>query len=125
MIITIPTRTDALFWSQATILDGVSYLLTFQYNSREAVYYLQIQSSDGKITYAQGIKLVSNYMMLGLGGYNTPPGDLMALSCSSPDDSPAKLGELGINQRVVLLYMEQADIIAGESWRNPDGVEGL
>ena len=121
----IPTQTTAPFWSQTVLLDGVSYLLTFQYNFREAVYYLQIQSADGSITYAQGIKLVSNYLLLAYAGVMAPPGDMMALSCSTTDDSPAQLGELGDGQRVTLLYMEEADIIAGESWRNPDGVEGL
>ena len=121
----IPTQTTLPFWSQTVLLDGVSYLLTFQYNFREAVYYLQIQSADGTITYAQGIKLVSNYLLLAYAGVTAPPGDMMALSCSTSDDSPAQFGQLGVGQRVTLLYMPEADIIAGESWRNPQGVEGL
>lgn len=124
--VVIPTKTDGtLFWPQTTILDGVSYLLTFQYNTREACYYLQIQSADAKITYAQGLKLVSNYPLLAFAGYAAPPGEMLALSCNTTDDSPAQIGELGVGQRVLLLYMEEADVIAGESWRNPDGVLGL
>jgi hypothetical protein len=114
-----------LFWSQATVLDGVSYLLTFRYNTREACYYLQIQSADAVTTFAQGIKLVSNYSLLAFEGATAPPGDLMALSCSTADDSPAQFGELGDGQRVTLLYLEEADIVFGESWRNPDGIGGL
>jgi hypothetical protein len=124
----IPTQTSLLFWNQTTTLDGVPYLLTFQYNTREACYYLMIQSSDATILYAQGIKIVSNYPLLGFGlyaGWAGPPGDIMCISQSTADDSPPELGEMGDGQRCVLLYMEEADVIAGESWRNPDGVEGL
>lgn len=124
----VPTQTTQLFWTQTTVFDGVPYFLTFQYNSREAVYYLQIQSVDQSVTYAQGVKIVANYPLLAFScyaGYDGPPGDLMALSQSTADDSPPELGELGTGQRCVLLYMEEADVIAGESWRNPDGVEGL
>ena len=44
MITTIPTDTFRLFWDQITTLDGVPYLLSFRYNSREKVYYLSIAS---------------------------------------------------------------------------------
>jgi hypothetical protein len=119
--VVIPTNTTALFWNQITTLDGVQYSLTFRYNSREACYYLQIASSDQSITYAQGLKLVSNFPLLT--GYATPPGELLAVSFSATDDSPAELGEMGDGQRVALMYVEQADLLAGggESWRDPGG----
>ena len=127
--VVIPVDPVNLFSTQTTTLDGVPYLLTFLYNSRESCYYLQIQSVDGVITYLQGVKLVSNYPLLGFGvptGYAGPPGELMCQSFST-DDSPARLGDIGDGQRCLLVYIEEADTLAGgsESWRNPDGVEGL
>lgn len=115
----IPTDTSLLFWEQITTLDGVPYLLTFRYNSRESVYYVSIASADGGTTYIQGLKLVPDFPLLET--YATPPGELMVVTLSSGDDSPPQLGELGDGQRCVLLYTEQADIIAdgGEPWRNP------
>lgn len=115
----IPTELSALFWTQVSSLDGVPYLLTFRYNSRESCYYLQIDSSDGTVNYAQGIKLVSNYPLLQSYGDN-PPGELLAISFSA-DDSPAQIGELGDGQRVNLIYVEEADLIATgfEPQRNP------
>lgn len=121
-VLNIDTDQSALFWDQTTTLDGVPYLLTFRYNSREEVYYLQIQSADGSITYAQGIKIVANYPLLRQYG-DTPPGELMAMS-TTPDDSPPQLGELGVGARCVLMYIEAADVYAGnpgEGWRNPNG----
>ena len=128
-IVEIPVDPTDLFSTQTTTLDGVPYLLTLRYNSREACYYLQIQSVDATTTYSQGIKLVSNYPLLGFGvatGYAGPPGELMCQSFST-DDSPARLGDIGSGQRCTLFYIEEADMLAGgsESWRNPDGVEGL
>lgn len=121
-VLVIDTDPTALFWSQTTTLEGVPYLLTFRYNSRESVYYLQIQSADASVTYAQGIKIVPNYFLLrGIGPL--PPGELIAMSTSS-DLSPPQLGELGNGLRVVLMYIESTDLFAGvppgDSWRNPD-----
>jgi hypothetical protein len=117
--VTIPTDLVALFWTQSTTLDGVVYFLTFRYNTRESCYYLQIDSADGTVNYAQGIKLVSNFPLLQSYGDN-PPGEMMCVSFSG-DDSPAQVGQLGDGQRVNLLYTEEADLIAGwnEPQRNP------
>jgi hypothetical protein len=121
----IPTDTTALFWTQTTTLDGIAYLLTFRYNSREACYYLTIAAADDSVTYAQGIKLVSNFPLLQTYGDN-PPGELWAVSFSTNDDTPAALGELGPDQRVALMYVEEADLIAGgsEPQRNPGPFTG-
>jgi hypothetical protein len=116
----VPTEPTAPFWVQTTTLDGVPYLLTFRFNFREQVYYLDIVSADGLVFYAEGLKLVSNFLLLRTYGV-TPPGELMAVSSSS-DDSPAKIGELGDGLRVALIYIPQADLIAAgmEPHRNPN-----
>ena len=119
-IVVIDTDTSLLFWTQTTTLDGIPLLLTFRYNSRESVYYLTIQSADASTTYIQGLKLVTNFPLLQQ--FASPPGEMVVISQSSTDDSPPALGELGIGQRCVLLYLDQATTLdaGGESWRNPN-----
>jgi hypothetical protein len=116
MQLIIPTDPNALFWVQTTELDGVPYVLTFRYNSREQCYYLSIGSQDGTTIYANGLKLVSNYALLRT--LFTPPGELFCDAIG--DDSPARVGDFG-GGRCLLYYIEQADIIAAgaETWRNP------
>jgi hypothetical protein len=116
MALTIPTDSAALFWTQTTALDGVSYVLTFRYNSREQCYYLSIDSQDGSTNYVNGLKLVSNYLLLR--EVSTPPGELVVLAIG--DDSPARVGDFG-GGRCALYYIAQADVIASgaEPWRNP------
>jgi hypothetical protein len=114
----IPVDQSLLFWQQTTAMDGVSYLLEFRYNTREALYYLKIMMTDSTVL-AQGIKLVSNYPLLQ--GYNDdrmPLGEIIAVAPSS-DDSPAALGEIG--GRVTLVYYTEAEIqaVGLDPWRNP------
>ncbi len=117
--VTIATDPSALFWSQTATLDGVPYLLTFRFNSREQAYYLTIAAGDGSATYAQGIKLVANYPLL-MGYGDNPPGEMMCVSFAQ-SDAPPGIGELGEGLRCALLYIEAADVIAGgsEGWRDP------
>lgn len=110
----IPTSTDALFWSQTTTLDGVSYLLEFRYNTRESCYYLQISQPDGTVL-VQGIKLVTNFRLLRRRiDTRLPPGDIVAVAYDG-SPAPAALGELGIGQRVELVYLT-AEETAAEGW---------
>lgn len=114
----ISTDSTDLFWAQTTTLDGVAYLLTFRYNSRESAYYLSVASADDTVTYVQGIKIVSNYPLLQ--SYPTPPGELVCVSFSADDDPPA-LGEMGDSLRCTLFYIEQADVLTAgaDPSRNP------
>jgi hypothetical protein len=105
----IPCDPVAPFWTQTTTLDGVPYLLTFRYNSREQVYYLCIDSADGKTNYVQGVKLVCNFLLLTAYG-NVPPGELMVLTSASGNDAPPNIGDLADNGRCTLVYVPEADL---------------
>jgi hypothetical protein len=113
-ILTIPVDPTRLFVPQYTTLDKVVYLLTFNYNSRESVYYLTIQSSDGKVTYAQGIKLVTGIFLLSNYG-NNPPGELFIVSQNTKNDAPPAFGELGEALRCVLLYWDSTELAAAKA----------
>lgn len=119
----VPTDLALPFWTQTTTLDGAPYLLSFNYNSREQCYYLSIDSVDGLNNYVQGVKLVSNYFLLRPYGA-VPPGEMMVLSSSTVDDTPAKLGELGDGVRCSLLYIPAADLFAGPKFGEPERFPG-
>jgi uncharacterized protein DUF6983 len=116
--VVIPVDPTALFSTQTTTLDGVPYLLTFRYNSREQAYYLTIQSADGLTTYVQGVKLVSDFFLLR--PYPTPPGELLVLVPDS-DDSPPRLGDFAAGGRATLYYLDAPTVFAAgiEPERNP------
>jgi hypothetical protein len=116
----VPVEPTAPYWTQTTTLDGVPYLLTFRYNIRESVYYLQIDSADGATNYAQGIKLVADFYLLQI--YATPPGELVVLVPDS-DDSPPRLGDFAEGGRAKLVYFPASTIYSAgvDPWRNPNG----
>jgi hypothetical protein len=118
----VPCDAALLFWSQTTTLDGVSYLLTFRYNSREAAYYLNIGSADGLTDYVVGAKLVVGFALLR--PWATPPGELVVLS-GSDDDSPPRLGDLADGARCTLLYIPQADLFAPGNTVDPQRFPGF
>ena len=107
----IPTDLNLRFWTQITVLDGVPYLLTFQYNDRESAYYLSIGSSDGTTNYVVGMKLVVGYPLMQPFG-SQPPGEIFVVSASTANDGPPAIGELGDNQRCVLIYVPEADLFS-------------
>jgi len=119
----IPTDVNLRFWTQITVLDGTPYLLTFQYNDREACYYLTIGSSDGSTNYVVGMKLVTNYpLMQPFGG--TPPGELFVVSVSAANDNPPAIGELGDQQRCLLIYVPAADLFSTTPENEPTRFAG-
>jgi hypothetical protein len=119
----IPCDPVLPFWSQTTTLDGVPYLLTFKYNQRETVYYLDIASSDGTIDYVFGLKLVPSIPLLR--PWATPPGELVVISQSIADDSPPALGDLADGGRCVLMYIPEADLFAPGNTVDPNRFAGF
>jgi len=77
---------------------------------------LSFTVTDSRGHYVNGLKLVSNYLLLQ--EVSTPPGELVVLAIG--DDSPARVGDFG-GGRCALYYIAQADVIASgaEPWRNP------
>jgi hypothetical protein len=100
----IPTSDDP-FYRQVTALEGTDYVLTFNYNQRENVYYLTVSTADD-VDIVRGIKLVCKWHLFA-GHIDTrlPPGILMVLPRTT-DDSPPGLGELGAGKRCELVYLE-------------------
>lgn len=120
MTVEIETSTTDYYWVQTTALDGTDYVLSFRYNSRENAYYLQISDTGGDVLLS-GVKLVTNFPLFrSVTDSRLPRGELYALT-STNDDSTAAFGELGRGQRVTLVYVSEAELVAAgkEPWRFP------
>lgn len=107
----IPTSEDPHYQQRAR-LDGRDYVLTFQFNEREARWSLTLADEAGD-PIATGIKLIANWRLLHPYRYDPrcPPGEL---TCSdiSGDGSPPTLLELGKGKRCELLYWPRAELDA-------------
>lgn len=111
-ILQIPTSPEP-FYTQVTDLEGTDYLLTFRWNQREDAYYLTIALSD-ETPLVNGIKIVCSVDLLSrFADVRLPKGVLMAVPLGV-DDSIPRLGELGIDARVVLMYAEVSSIVVTE-----------
>lgn len=107
------------FYTQTVALDGINYLLEFRFNSRENTWRMGISLPDGTVL-ANGIKIVSNFLLLQkYADDRLPQGEIIALS-SGPDDSPPGLNDFGVGLRVELCYLERTDLVSGaDAWRLP------
>lgn len=107
-VFTIPTFDDP-FYDQVTDLDGTDYLLEFRYNQRENCWYLSISLQD-ETPLVTGIKLVCNVNLTGrVADHRMPLGVLMAVA-NNPDDSTPGMGELGVDKRVTLCYLDAQEV---------------
>lgn len=106
----IPTFDDP-FYTQTTSLDGVQYLLEFRYNQRENSWYLNV-SLDDATPLVKGVKIVLGSDLLGrFVDRRMPTGRLVAIA-NGEDDSTPGMGELGVDRRVTLVYLDAAEVAA-------------
>lgn len=108
-VLVISTSTELSSYTQRTILDGVEYLLSFQWNQREAKWYLSIADSEGA-PLGSGLKLVADFPLnRRLVDPGAPPGVLYAMDRTGEGVDPG-LRDLG--DRVFLIYVPVADLAA-------------
>lgn len=100
--IEIPCALDTPLYSQRVTLDGTEYILLFDWNDREARWYLSLFTIDEK-PLATGIKVIANWSLLRrYKGNAVPSGVLMAVDMSPMGGEPPGFTELGA--RVKLVY---------------------
>lgn len=84
----IPNRTDLTHYELSVVLDGVTYVLEFRWNLRDAAWYFDIRLED-ETNVANGIKVVINWPLLrGLRSDSRPPGELFAFDTSGAGFDP-------------------------------------
>jgi hypothetical protein len=106
-IFQINTDPDLPFYTQRTVLDGITYILSFEWNEREERWYLSLADSAG-VTIVSGIKVVANYPLnYLLTDPRAPGGILYALDISGTGQDPG-LNDLG--RRVTLMYIDRDSV---------------
>jgi hypothetical protein len=107
MMIVIDTNTTALAFDQLAQLDGVEYLLDFEWEDRESCWYMNIFDQDQN-PLAYGIKLVINTPLLRrFRDPRLPKGLLFCGDLSESETDIAAPGDLG--NRVPLVYLTADD----------------
>lgn len=102
----LPTDTEKPLYTRRYTLDGREWLFRFDYNARDdgGCYYLDIGSTD-QVWAMRNVKITTSFDLLRRfrGREDVPRWILIAMPFG-PDASTAKLGELGLDRRVVLCY---------------------
>lgn len=106
----LPTLIDGTTYYDFSVqLDGVTFVLTFQWNAREACWYFDLADIAGN-PLLSGRRVVLNMPLLARFRQATlPNGDLMAVDTTGLNID-AGLTDLG--DRVLLLYVTQSDVAA-------------
>ncbi len=109
---TIPTLTDAPYYTIRVRLDDRDYTLEFDYSTRQQRYYLSVYGED-ETPLVRGLKLVANVALLRYYHHRDgmPRGELM-VTAATLDVTPPKFGELGADQRCQLTYFPASEVAA-------------
>lgn len=105
----IPTSTDPKLghYDERVRLEGQDYILGFDWNERDASWYLTLSTADGTVL-ARSIKIVLEYPLLRrLVDKRVPPGELVAKDLTGRRLKPG-LNDFG--SRVVLFYYPAEDL---------------
>lgn len=114
MSYTIPTLALPYYTTLAR-LDDKDYTFEFWYSTRTERYYLHLYDSEAK-PLVLGLKLVCNLQLLKYYHHRDgmPTGELV-VTCSTPNPTPPKLGELGEGLRCELTYFTRAELLAAQA----------
>jgi len=90
---------------QRTLLDNVSYRMTFRYNARTDSWMLDVATADG-VPLVQGIRIRNNRALLKQHtSAELPAGVIAAVALAEPG---LEVGRDDFGTRVVLVYAEAA-----------------
>jgi hypothetical protein len=100
--IEIPVAVDTPLYTERVTLDGIEYILKFDWHEREGRWFLGLFTIDEQ-PLATGIKVVANWPLLRrFTDARMPPGLLIAVDLSPMNGEPPSYTELGT--RVKLHY---------------------
>jgi hypothetical protein len=111
MAVEIPLPQSTPHFRQRTQLDGVSYHLEFNWNGRQALWYLSI-FDEALTPLLQGVALTMQRPLLARGNSTAlPPGVLMLIDSGlGTAVEEATLEDLGVRCR--LIYVTAAEVAA-------------
>lgn len=95
-------------WTQRTALDGVDFILTFDWCQRFGHWRLDIADAQG-VAIKTGVALTADVMpLLGLVDPRRPKGELMVVDRTGATDADPGFADLG--GRFLLAYFSAADL---------------
>lgn len=104
---TLPTRTDIARYDFDVELDGQTYTFDFEWNDRDAGWYMSISDSVGA-PLLSGRRIVLNFPLISrYRDARLPAGTIEAIDTGSTDTEP---GFADLGDRVKLLYTPLADL---------------
>lgn len=107
MAFELPTRTDLARYAFDVELDESTFTLSFEWNDRDAGWYMSILTSEG-VPLLSGRRIVVGYPLISIHrDPRLPAGTLVAIDTSSKGEDPG-LADLG--DRVKLLYVTRAEL---------------
>jgi hypothetical protein len=114
------------YQSQTTTLEGVPYLLYFDYNAREDKWYRSVADANGVDIY-NGMALICsnpavgpNFMLFKCVDPRRPPGDFLVLS-QTTNLNPPGLNDLASGSGRCALFYVTSDVLANVAANGPAG----
>lgn len=98
---------------EGVILDGVSYVLRFNHNGREDLWYLSLRTAEGE-SIVEGIKLVLDIPLFRKSADDRrPPGELMVIEDGDLDTNAGLPPDLvAIGTRAIIGYLDEEELSA-------------
>ncbi len=108
-VLSIPTDTQIANYDFFITLDGVEFLLTFLFNSRDDTWIMTISDANENIIRA-GMKVVNEFPLLRLWKEAVKPaGDMIAVN-EGDVPAPPTINQLGAD--VILTYLDASELAA-------------
>lgn len=109
MIYAIPcTPGGASRWTQTTALDGVDFVLTFDWNQRMGRWMLHVATSGGAAIRTGMILNLDEQLLRGVTGTTRPRGEIYVHDTTGARDLDPGFSDLGA--RFLLLYLDAAEL---------------
>lgn len=109
MPVLIDVPTTSTYVRQNIVLNGLNYVFSYKFNSRDERWRLSIYRNDEAIV--ESIKILENQFLLGqyiLDGFE---GDILCFRSLESTDKPVTLGTLGIGKDYELIYYTLQDLL--------------
>ncbi|MBK6532609.1 MAG: hypothetical protein IPN17_28235 [Deltaproteobacteria bacterium] len=105
----VPCTPDgASRWTQTSALDGVNFVLTFDWNQRMGRWALSLADSRGVAIRSGMILNVDVPLLRGVVDTRRPRGELVVMDASGVGDLDPGFSDLG--SRFLLLYLDAAEL---------------
>ncbi len=95
-------------WTQSTALDGVDFILTFDWNQRMGRWSLTLATGQGVVLRAGVVLNVGTLLLRGLTTPGRPAGELVVVDTLGRGDIEPGFADLGA--RFELVYFDAAEV---------------